>query len=441
VKNLIIIHLESLSNQAFMTFNYSFPAINKLFYQSIRFDKFFSSATSSLMAIASVWYGNSFEFDHSETLSDVKPAGLNRNLYSILRDCGYHTRAFCLNMNHASAGTDISIWPRELGPVWGTDKVEEVIHFFDRATNKKPFALYFWNLLTHISNQTDETKSLRSLTEQLEKKYTITDFLIGEMLKLLERKGLMKETVIVAFGDHGDDFWTHGFKGGYVHATEPYTSLVATPMCLYSPGEEPSRYVDPASTIDIRKTVLTRLHISVDNDYPSSGIDLMTQKNNVVFSQSLLANQSYNETFKVYKSYAAINSSHVLLATKEGLEFYNYLLDPANGCNLLHLFSFQEDGHLSFKHTKSTNDHIGDIYLRNPENLADLQQNFTVLQRALNAFVKQKKSFSDNQNSAVNLERISRKGYMDFYEHKEGKYRKESMKRRFQLQKERLLGR
>jgi hypothetical protein len=440
MKNLLIIHLESLSMQTFGTFNHVFPAINQLFRRSIRFDKFFSSATSSLMAIAAVWHGNSFEFDHSTTLANVKPAGLNRNLYSVLKENGYHTHALCLNTNHLTSGTDISIWPRDLEPVWGTDSPEDLILHFDTLTNERPFALYFWNLLTHISNQTDQTKSFESLAEQLERKYQLTDFLVGSILNILENKDLLNETLIVVFGDHGDDFWTHGFKGGYVHATEPYTNIIATPMCIFSPERAPFRYANPSSTIDIRNTVLSLLGVAVDNDHPCSGIDLFSETNEVVFSQCLLANQSFNQAFKVYKAYAAINDSHILLATKEGLELYNYLLDPSNGCNLLHLFSLRKDGRLRWKHTESTNDHIGDIYLRNPQNLRHLHENFATLREALCSLVEQKNSFTQNEKFPLaSLGRINRKGYVDFYEHKEGKYRKESMRRRAQLYRERLL--
>lgn len=39
--------------------------------------------------------------------------------------------------------------------------------------------------------------------------------------------------MIIAFGDHGDDFWGHGFNGGYTHGIEPYTPLVHTPAFIF----------------------------------------------------------------------------------------------------------------------------------------------------------------------------------------------------------------
>ena len=42
------------------------------------------------------------------------------------------------------------------------------------------------------------------------------------MLGILGRKGLLDNTTVVMFGDHGDDFWTHGFKGlSLIHISEP----------------------------------------------------------------------------------------------------------------------------------------------------------------------------------------------------------------------------
>jgi membrane-anchored protein YejM (alkaline phosphatase superfamily) len=369
MKNLVVIHLESISNQTMATFGHAFPAVNKLSRNSIRFDRFFASATSSLMVIASLWHGNSFELDHSHTFDAVQPAGLNRNLYSVLHDKGCRVHALCLNMNHRITGTDISIWPGDLEPVWGTDSVEDLLAHFDEATNSVPFGVYFWNLLTHISNNNDETKNIGCLSEQQEKKYAITDSIVGKLIEILRRKNLMENTVIVVFGDHGDDFWTHGFKSGFVHAVEPYTSVLATPMFIYVPQEKPYRYDGLASTIDIRATILALLGIKVADDHLDSGIDLFSRKNKVVFAQSLLANQAYDDLFRVYKSYSAINSTHVLLATKQGLEFYDHLLDPANGCNLLHLFAIWKDGTLHFAREGSRSDHLKNIFLENRSNL------------------------------------------------------------------------
>ncbi len=420
MNNLLVIHLESISNQTFRIFNNAFPVVNAFFNKSIFFERFFSSATSSLMIISSVWHGNSFEFDHSDTLMDVMPAGLNRNLFVVLNEKGYNTRAFCLNMKHRSSGTQISIWPDGLEPVWGTDNTEHLLEYFKVATAKEPFALYWWNLLTHISQNGNCSTETGSLTEQTERSYRISDALIGDMLKILEEKDLLKNTVIVLFGDHGDDFWVHGFKGGYVHATEPYTSITATPMGIYSPDVQPFRYIHPASTVDIRNTVLGLLQVPVDGESAYSGINLLRQQNEIVFSQSLLANQMSSPEFPVDKSYCAINGNYILLATQRGLALYNHLLDPSNGCNLLHFFSMDK-GALCFRYTESTNEHMRDIFLERPQNILHIQNNFIALKQALSLLIRQKNSFAceEHRFPLDSLEKIDRKGYYDFYGFKE----------------------
>jgi hypothetical protein len=441
MKNLLIIHLESISNQIFRTFAHAFPETRDLFQQSLRFDNFFSAATSSLMAIASVWHGNSFEFDHSRTLEGVKPAGLNRNLYSVLSDQGYHAKALCLNMNHERFGSDISIWPKDLKPVGGTGNFEEFVSCFDSLTNRQPFALYFWNLLTHISNHTDQTRTIGHLAGQQEKKYELTDRLIGNLIRILKQKNIFKDTVIVVFGDHGDDYWTHGFKGGWVHAIEPYTSIIATPMCICAPGLTSGRYVEPASTIDIRNTVLGLLGLSSSADYAHSGINLLEQKNKIVYSNSLLAGQGYHPEFKVHKSYSAINADHILLVTERGLELYNYLLDPGNACNLLHFFSHNQDGTLRWKHRQSANEHLRYIFKLNPQNFRHLQDSYTELRDALHAYVKLKNSYAGKTKLPLgSLTKINRKGYAAFYEYGEDHYIVERIKRKFYWLKKRMLG-
>jgi arylsulfatase A-like enzyme len=440
MKNVIVIHLESLSNQTMATFRDAFPTLERFSDHCLRFNRFFASATSSLMALACLWHGNSFELDHGHALNGVRPSGLNRNLYAILHDHGYHVNAFCFNLTHPSGETDISIWPKELGPAWGTDNGNDLLSHFDRVTDKEPFGLYFWNLLTHISNNNEETRNRGSLSRQQRKKYELTDALLSKLLEMLERKNLMAETVILFFGDHGDDFWTHGFKSGYVHALEPYTTVVATPLLIYSSDVAPGNCHDLAGTVDVRNTVLGMLGIPHDNDHPCSGIDLFREKNDVVFSQSLMANQAYADVFQVYKSYAAINDTHILLVTKEGLEFYDHVLDPSNGCNLLHFFKQRGPGEFVFGYSGNMSDHMGNIYGENRGNLDHMRNSLRGLRDALRSFVATKNTFAtDFRFDMKSLDRINRTGWEDFYRHRDGKYRKECFMRRLQLWKEKWM--
>lgn len=415
MKNLLILHLESISNQTLKAFPNSFPATRSLMARSLGFRNFFSSATSSLMALAAVWHGNSFELDYAPTLANVMPAGLSSNLFSVLQDRGYNCSTLCLNMNHPESGTRICIWPEELEPVWGTDSPSELISRFD-AISDQPFAVYVWNLVTHVEQHDPQSDSMASLAQRLENKYQQADQLTGELVALLEKKDLLDNTVVILMGDHGDDFWTHGFKGGFLHAIEPYAGITSVPLSISVPHTAPTVYSVPASTIDIRNTVLALLGCTVGDSFADMGINLLDQKNSMVFSQNLLANQVATPSPSISKAYAAMNESYLLLVGKNGLEFFEHRLDPANCCNLLHFFSLGAGGELHFSAHDFSVPHFDEIFRRHPANLRHINDNFMELRTGLCAFVQKKNTYAAEENmlplSCLNI--ISRKGAEDF---------------------------
>ncbi|GJM70151.1 hypothetical protein HMSSN036_23670 [Paenibacillus macerans] len=154
----------------------------------------------------------------------------------------------------------------------------------------------------------------------------------------------MKDTIIVGFGDHGDDLWTHALNNGFCHGIEPYTNMIWTPAFIYDASFEGSKdYNNLASLIDLRKTILHLLGYSESNSQEFSGIDLLNSKNDFVFSRNLFANQrdtSINATkpMGLKKAYAVLNKDYNLIATQFGLEMYAYRIDSTNHNNLLSFF-------------------------------------------------------------------------------------------------------
>src|SRR5678815_896480 len=108
------------------------------------------------------------------------------------------------------------------------------------------------------------------------------------MRQTLEQKGLLDDTLVVLYGDHGDDCWTHGYKGGMIHGTEPYTEIIATPFAIRDSSLEPGMRSDLSIT----------------------------------------------------------DHTYTLMASSRGLEMYAHRLDPGNHFNLLHFFALDSGGQL-----------------------------------------------------------------------------------------------
>lgn len=221
----------------------------------------------------------------------------------------------------------------------------------------------------------------------------MADDAIGVMLTTLERKGLLDNTTIVIYGDHGDDYWTHGFKGGMVHATEPYTQITRTPLAIRDPGLSSGTNESLASTIDIAPTCLALLGIDEMTVFPHTGTNLLARAPELVFSQNFTANQADNRNFGIFKAFAVTDNTYNLLVSSRGLELYAYHLDPSNHCNLLHFFDIMPEGHLELRERPGVAGHFRAALQDNPRAVANLVAHFETLRAALAERVAAKRSF------------------------------------------------
>jgi hypothetical protein len=393
MKNLLILHLESITWQRLAAFPSAFPNTRRLMADALVFDNFFSSATSTLMVVAYLFHGNDFEFDTSCAFEGMRPAANNPNLFSVLRGRGLKPDLLCLNAFHAASPTKLSAWADDLPPVWGTNDFPTLFARFDELTEAAPFAIYVWDLVTHIEHSLALAPYSRGLTDQVRRACGVADHAVGEFLGTLERKGLLDHTTIVIYGDHGDDYWTHGFKGGMVHATEPYTQITWTPLAIRDPGLATRVDDRLASTIDIAPTCLALLGVDIASVFPHSGINLLTDAHPHVFSQNFTANQPDNRELGIVKAFAVTDDACNLLMSSRGLELYAYRLDPGNHCNLLHFFDLASDGRLVPAPRRGVAGHFRAALQDNPSAVADLSSRFGRLRTALAERIEAKRAY------------------------------------------------
>lgn len=85
-----------------------------------------------------------------------------------------------------------------------------------------------------------------------------TDDQIGDFLAVLEKRGLLANTVIFVTADHGESFLEHGT---WNHGTGLYEEELHTPLVLVDPAARHGglRIDAPVQTLDIYPTILERL--------------------------------------------------------------------------------------------------------------------------------------------------------------------------------------
>lgn len=83
------------------------------------------------------------------------------------------------------------------------------------------------------------------------------DQAFGELLSALERQGILRNSILLVFGDHGEAFYEH--PGNYNHPFFLYEENVHVPMMIYSEGVQPQRITRVTSHVDILPTILDLL--------------------------------------------------------------------------------------------------------------------------------------------------------------------------------------
>jgi arylsulfatase A-like enzyme len=78
---------------------------------------------------------------------------------------------------------------------------------------------------------------------------------LGHLFEELERRGLLKNTVVVLTGDHGEEFLEHGMMR---HGQNLYRVLVQVPLVVWLPGSPlpGERIAQPVSLRDLPATIL-----------------------------------------------------------------------------------------------------------------------------------------------------------------------------------------
>ncbi|RFC33207.1 MAG: Sulfatase [Candidatus Nitrotoga sp. SPKER] len=393
MKNLLILHLESISQLTLAIHRQHFPNLDRLLSESLRYENYFSSATSTRMVQTHLFHGNDFELDQFATYSDAVAAGNCEHLFAILKAHGYRPGLACLNMYHNQVPAKFSVWPRSISTPFCSADPEAVMAELDRMIDERPFAVFFWNLITHIEHSGVYAHQASSLTHRLQNAYRKADEMIGELLQRLQDKGALADTLIVVYGDHGDDFWGHGFKGGMVHGLEPYANMVWTPLAIWSGGNNGGIDNRLASTIDIRATCLDMLGIEHHDHFPFAGKSLLTNGQSHIYSQNFMANQPDSPQLNIARAIAVYNDTYCLLVSSRGLEMFAYRLDPMNRCNLLHFHELTPDGGLRLLEIPGARSHYLSAIPEGEAISNSISRNFTELRGKLSERIIAKRTY------------------------------------------------
>ncbi len=100
------------------------------------------------------------------------------------------------------------------------------------------------------------------------------DMCLAQIYQKLEEKDLLKNTIVIVAGDHGEEYFEKGYLG---HSSAFVEEQTRTPLVLYYPGIKPGEYNDMSSHNDIVPMIAGQLGVTNDPADYACGWDLLAE--------------------------------------------------------------------------------------------------------------------------------------------------------------------
>lgn len=335
MKNLMMIHLESLNYQLFMSFPELFVEIHKAKQEGMFFNHYFSTATSTLMAVGDIVYGGKEQYEACTSLDDIpKSYFYEESLFDELKQKGYKTGLFV----YPDGGDRESAEKRHIAGFQNEmvlkPDYDEFLSSIDALVTDEPFAVMACNYISNISiNRYADKSNIQDGTGRWRMGYECLDRCVGDIMNIVRVKKQLENTCVILYGDHGDDLWGHGMHGGLTHAIEPLATLIHTPLIILDG--------DTGKGLDVSLICATDLRYLI---YEKLGIGKIKKPMNhkyITSRSSYAAQPVRKETF--HKAYSITDGKFLLLVSSYGLELYDIEMDSQCCFNFLELFCMEEE--------------------------------------------------------------------------------------------------
>lgn len=344
MRNLMLVHLESLDYTNYQINKRLFPFLRKWEQVSLSFSKYFATATSTMMICSDLAYGGLMQYEPCDRMNRrLKKYCYKSSLLDELGQEGYRVKAFGYpidesgdivggNKNHfIGHSVEMDVIP----------SYEEYLYAIDNAIDKEmPFVVWACNYISNVCyncfiKEADHWNGL----EKWENSYLYMDSCVKDLMDILERKKLLESTTVIFYGDHGDDILSHGKHCGLMHAIEPYESLIHTPFWIYDSRFAPTEIGSLIDTTDIRNVIRQLLDLP-ERNLKVEDLDLPARKYSL--SRNAYAAQKVREA-SFHKAYSLTDGKFLFMAGDQGMELYHIEMDAGCQHNLLDYFNFYND--------------------------------------------------------------------------------------------------
>ena len=186
----------------------------------------------------------------------MPPPGRSRSPGSVIVDMGtqwleeHHNEAFFLFLHFWDPHIPYLPPPSYKSIYAGASALHRDPLIAEKLRSRPSYPLFAENLYNHL----DIIPSLEYVSDLYDAEVAYLDYEIGRLFEYLAAVGLLDQTMVVLFGDHGENMTEH--DAWFDHAGL-YDSVVHVPVIIWAPGVVPESAVTALiSTVDVKPTVL-----------------------------------------------------------------------------------------------------------------------------------------------------------------------------------------
>jgi len=262
-----------------------------------RFTQHYSGGNGTRMGLFSMFYGlyGSYWFQFLDERRS--PVVMDR-----LQELGYQLSLYTsakftypeFDQTIFSSVPNKDLHELETGQGWQRDRqnVTDMISFIKERDPSRPFMTFMFFESPHaryyfppesvirepyLADFNYATMDLKKDIELIRNRYINSchhlDSQFARVFDFVKEQGLLKDTIIIITGDHGEEFLEKGHWGHNSEFTEEQTRV---PLVLWIPGTGSSRVDRMTSHLDIAPTLLSRLGVKNPTEDYSLGFDLLS---------------------------------------------------------------------------------------------------------------------------------------------------------------------
>ena len=200
----------------------------------------------------------------------------------------------------------------------------------EKLRSRPTYPLFAENLYNHLDN----IPSLDYISDLYDAEVAYLDYEIGRLFDYLQGAGLLDQTMIVLFGDHGENMTEH--DAWFDHAGL-YDSVVHVPVIIWAPGTVPESEVTALiSTVDVKPTVLDFLDMAAVDGLDGRTLRPLTEGTSTEHREAVFLSECTWQAKRGVRTsdWKYIRSVDPGVYPRDGIEVYDLRMDPAEQVNL-----------------------------------------------------------------------------------------------------------